>query len=93
MTGEQEVFFMVMSKQLLEEYKKMEITVLDEQILFLCKYDKYKDVIDMKVIYQQFKTAVALKNEDAIKIFEDILLQWIDMDDIETLKLYTTLAK
>lgn len=84
---------MVMSKQLLEEYKKMEITVLDEQILFLCKYDKYKDVIDMKVIYQQFKTAVALKNEDAIKIFEDILLQWIDMDDIETLKLYTTLAK
>ena len=56
-------------------------------------YDKYKDVIDMKVIYQQFKTAVALKNEDAIKIFEDILLQWIDMDDIETLKLYTTLAK
>lgn len=93
MTEEQEVFFMVMSKQLLEEYKKMEITVLDEQILFLCKYDKYKDVIDMKVIYQQFKTAVALKNEDAIKIFEDILLQWIDMDDIETLKLYTTLAK
>ena len=80
---------MVMSKQLLEEYKKMEITALDEQILFLCKYDKYKDVIDMKVIYQQFKTAVALKNEDAIKIFEDILLQWIDMDDIETLKLYT----
>ena len=47
----------------------------------------------MKVIYQQFKTAVALKNKDAIKIFEDILLQWIDMDDIETLKLYTTLAK
>lgn len=93
MTGEQEVFFMVMSKQLLEEYKKMEITALDGQILFLCKYDKYKDVIDMKVIYQQFKTAVALKNEDAIKIFEDILLQWIDMDDIETLKLYTTLAK
>lgn len=84
---------MVMSKQLLEEYKKMEITALDEQILFLCMYDKYKDVIDMKVIYQQFKTAVALKNEDAIKIFEDILLQWIDMDDIETLKLYTTLAK
>ena len=84
---------MVMSKQLLEEYKKMEITALDEQILFFCKYDKYKDVIDMKVIYQQFKTAVALKNEDAIKIFEDILLQWIDMDDIETLKLYTTLAK
>lgn len=84
---------MVMSKQLLEEYKKMEIAALDEQILFLCKYDKYKDVIDMKVIYQQFKTAVALKNEDAIKIFEDILLQWIDMDDIETLKLYTTLAK
>lgn len=84
---------MVMSKQLLEEYKKMEITALDEQILFLYKYDKYKDVIDMKVIYQQFKTAVALKNEDAIKIFEDILLQWIDMDDIETLKLYTTLAK
>lgn len=84
---------MVMSKQLLEEYKKMEITALDEQILFLCNYDKYKDVIDMKVIYQQFKTAVALKNEDAIKIFEDILLQWIDMDDIETLKLYTTLAK
>ena len=70
---------MVMSKQLLEEYKKMEITALDEQILFLCKYDKYKDV--------------ALKNEDAIKIFEDILLQWIDMDDIETLKLYTTLIK
>lgn len=93
MTGEQEVFFMVMSKQLLEEYKKMEITALDEQILFLCKYDKYKDVIDMKVIYQQFKTAVALKNKDVIKIFEDILLQWIDMDDIETLKLYTTLAK
>ena len=30
---------MVMSKQLLEEYKKMEITALDEQILFLCKYD------------------------------------------------------
>ena len=84
---------MVMSKQLLEEYKKMEITALDEQILFFCKYDKYKDVIDMKVIYQQFKTAVALKNKDAIKIFEDILLQWIDMDDIETLKLYTTLAK
>lgn len=84
---------MVMSKQLLEEYKKMEITAPDEQILFLCKYDKYKDVIDMKVIYQQFKTAVALKNEDAIKIFEDILLQWIDMDDIETLKLYTTLTK
>lgn len=84
---------MVMSKQLLEEYKKMEITALDAQILFLCKYDKYKDVIDMKVIYQQFKTAVALKNEDAIKIFEDILLQWIDMDDIETLKLYTTLTK
>ena len=84
---------MVMSKQLLEEYKKMEITALDEQILFLRKYDKYKDVIDMKVIYQQFKTAVALKNEDAIKIFEDILLQWIDMDDIETLKLYTTLTK
>ena len=93
MTGEQGVFFMVMSKQLLEEYKKMEITALDEQILFLCKYDKYKDVIDMKVIYQQFKTGIWRLNEDATKIFEDILLQWIDMDDIETLKLYTTLAK
>lgn len=84
---------MVMSKQLLEEYKEMEVTALDEQVLFLCKYNRYKDIIDMKVIYQQFKTAVTLKNEDAVKVFENILLQWIDTDDIETLKFYADLAK
>ena len=84
---------MVMSKQLLEEYKNMEITTIDEQVLFLCKYNKYEDVIDMKTIYQQFKTAVALENEEAINVFEHILLQWIDMDDVKTLKLYTALAK
>ena len=93
MINGQEVFFMVMSKQLLEEYKNMEITTIDEQVLFLCKYNKYEDVIDMKTIYQQFKTAVALENEEAINVFEHILLQWIDMDDVKTLKLYTALAK
>ena len=93
MINEQEVFFMVMSKQLLEEYKNMEITTIDEQVLFLCKYNKYEDIIDMKTIYQQFKTAVALENEEAINVFEHILLQWIDMDDVKTLKLYTALAK
>ena len=37
MIGEQEVFSMVMSKQMLEEYKRMKTTTLDEQVLFLCK--------------------------------------------------------
>lgn len=88
----QEVFSMVMSKQMLEEYKHMKTTTLDEQVLFLCKNNKYKGIVDLNTIYQQFKTAVVLKNSDAIELFENILLQWIDMDDVETLKLCADLG-
>ena len=43
----QEVFSMVMSKQMLEEYKRMKTTTLDEQVLFLCKNNKYKGIVDL----------------------------------------------
>ena len=62
------------------------------QVLFLCKNNKYKGIVDLNTIYQQFKTAVVLKNSDAIELFENILLQWIDMDDVETLKLCADLG-
>ena len=40
---------MVMSKQMLEEYKRMKTTTLDEQVLFLCKNNKYKGIVDLKI--------------------------------------------
>ena len=84
---------MVMSKQLLDKYKKMKITTLDEQVLLLCENNKYEGIVEMDTIYQQFKTAIALDNKKAISVFENILLQWIDENDVETLKFHADLAK
>lgn len=81
---------MVMSNQMLERYKRMPITMIDEQVLFLCKNGKYHGVIEMNTIYQQFKTAVALKDDEAAKVFRSILLTWVDRCDVEMLEFYAS---
>lgn len=83
---------MVISEQMLNNFKAMPVTHLDEQILFLCKNNKFDGIVTANTIYQQFKTAVVLKNSEAEKVFEAIILNWIDKDDIEMLKLYADIA-
>ena len=46
----------------------------------------------MNRFYSCVRTINTLKNSDAIELFENILLQWIDMDDVETLKLCADLG-
>ena len=59
----QEVFSMVMSKQMLEEYKRMKTTTLDEQVLFLCKNNKYKGIVDLNTYLS------AIQNSSSIEEF------------------------
>lgn len=76
---------MAISENMLEQYKKLEVTDIDKQVLYLCKNGMF-DKINLFTIYQQFKTAIHLNDTEAYEVFRTVLKNWLDDSEIDILK-------
>lgn len=77
--------FMTISKKVLENYKRAEVVAIDPQILFLCKNGMF-DKVNLFTLYQQFKSAITLKDFDAYNVYKEVLKNWLEDNEIKILE-------
>lgn len=77
---------MIMSSKMLQDYRKMMVTRVDSQILFLCEKGLATKLVANDILLQQFKTARFVQDDRALKILTKEMLQRFDNKDIAALE-------